>query len=436
LAPVAGTRATFGELQAVRRRLQAVGLLVDRIRQGFGRLGELLRRLLSADVALDGGAHLFEGLHHAGLDVVQMDDVEAELALDDIADVALLQGEHGVLEGLDHRATRHEAEIAALLRRPRVLRVLARHGGEGAGRLANLGQELGRTCARLVALGGRRAGRGGDQDVARAAFLGRSEAGLVLLVVAAQIGIADGDVLLDGVHVEHDVLDAGLLGRLELRGMRLVVGLEVGVLDGDLGAEVGRIEAHGLDLATIVERVERQLRLGRRRERRARDTQHDLLRRQLGSDGSLVLLRRAAGGQHEALAIELAVGRAERRQPGVLGEQPRQPLLRDRHVRLLGGGGQHAVAHHAFEGRIARRVGVEQRGIDIGHLLTDAIDLVAMLGVPLGPRDVLAIDACHLLALLPAVVAIDAEQHERRDDQQEQEPHDDLVVLAEKLKHA
>jgi hypothetical protein len=59
-----------------------------------------------------------------------------------------------------------------------------------------------------------------------------------------------------------------------------------------------------------------------------------------------------------------------------------------------------------------------------------------MLGLPLGSGDVGAGDVCDLLALSASLVSVDAKEHERRNDQQEQEHHDDLVVLAEGIKHA
>ena len=72
----------------------------------------------------------------------------------------------------------------------------------------------------------------------------------------------------------------------------------------------------------------------------------------------------------------------------------------------------------------------------INNDATDPIDLVAVLLVPLRPGDFLAVDVSDFFALLVALIAIDAEQHEGRNDQHEQDAHDDLVVPAEELKHA
>jgi hypothetical protein len=42
----------------------------------------------------------------------------------------------------------------------------------------------------------------------------------------------------------------------------------------------------------------------------------------------------------------------------------------------------------------------------------------------------------NLLVAAGALVTLHTEEHERGNDQQEQENHDDLVVLAEEIKHA
>jgi hypothetical protein len=57
--------------------------------------------------------------------------------------------------------------------------------------------------------------------------------------------------------------------------------------------------------------------------------------------------------------------------------------------------------------------------------------------VPLGLGDVFSIDDGHrCAALVEARVAFDAEQHERRDDQDHQEAHEVLLVIADGIEHA
>ena len=90
--------------------------------------------------------------------VVDADDVPAELALEGLADLALLQLEGGLLELRHHLPAREEAELAALVLRARVLGMLL-------GQLRKVGpvRQLLEQIARLVlAL---------DQDVAGADLL-------------------------------------------------------------------------------------------------------------------------------------------------------------------------------------------------------------------------------------------------------------------------
>src|SRR5574337_1302276 len=57
--------------------------------------------------------------------------------------------------------------------------------------------------------------------------------------------------------------------------------------------------------------------------------------------------------------------------------------------------------------------------------------------VPVGLRDVVAVDARHRLGLLAEeAVALDAPQHEGRKHQQEQQAHHELGMLADDFEHA
>jgi len=51
--------------------------------------------------------------------------------------------------------------------------------------------------------------------------------------------------------------------------------------------------------------------------------------------------------------------------------------------------------------------------------------------IPVGLRDVVAIDARDHGAFFGKIVAVDAHQHERGNDQQEQQEHHDFGVLAD-----
>jgi len=57
--------------------------------------------------------------------------------------------------------------------------------------------------------------------------------------------------------------------------------------------------------------------------------------------------------------------------------------------------------------------------------------------IPFGLGDGLAVDDGHLAGtVIEACIALDTEQHERRDDQQKQHHHDELGVPADEFEHA
>lgn len=79
--------------------------------------------------------------------------------------------------------------------------------------------------------------------------------------------------------------------------------------------------------------------------------------------------------------------------------------------------------------------GVEQFGVHRRRLRADAIHFGAVGVVPLVLRDVMAIDAGHHGAFAREVAAVDANKDKRRNDQQEQQEHHDLGVLADGFEH-
>ena len=80
---------------------------------------------------------------------------------------------------------------------------------------------------------------------------------------------------------------------------------------------------------------------------------------------------------------------------------------------------------------------VEQLGIEVGHLPPRPLDPLAQRGVELGLRDRLAGDLRDrlLVAAGEAAVALDAEEDERRKDQQHQHELQDAGVAAEEIEH-
>jgi len=141
------------------------------------------------------------------------------------------QTEHGIGKRLGHRAALEKAEVATLIGRTGILRILLRQGRE-TGTVMQLGQQILRLLARL--LHGRLVGvlGNGNEDMARPTLLGHRVRLLVLLIVLAQGCIRNLDGVRNGVARELEVGDLDLLGKLEGIRMPVVVGLDL--LVGDL----------------------------------------------------------------------------------------------------------------------------------------------------------------------------------------------------------
>src|SRR5207249_8433377 len=92
----------------------------------FGLLARELERPFAAYRVDDLVAHGIERLRTAGLVLFDLDDMETEGSLDDVAHLAGLEREGGGFERRRHRAAPEEPEVAALGGRARVVRVLAR----------------------------------------------------------------------------------------------------------------------------------------------------------------------------------------------------------------------------------------------------------------------------------------------------------------------
>ena len=125
-----------------------------------------------------------------GLHFVEANDVVAKLGLDRLADFASLQGEQLVGKGLHIGAAQRPAQIAALARRPRILRIFLRQRRKIAAGT--------RFLQHLLRLGERRgfgsgifAAANGYEYVPGAALLGFDVAVLVLFVPGFEIGGID-----------------------------------------------------------------------------------------------------------------------------------------------------------------------------------------------------------------------------------------------------
>jgi hypothetical protein len=238
----------------------------------------------------------------------------------------------------------------------------------------------------------------------------------------------------EGDQVEHHVLDLGLLRRLELRLLGLVEGLDVGVARVDLGA-VGRgVEALQLHLPALQQRVDRRVGQRGRRKGRARDAAEHLAAGQVLPQA---LREHLAGHALHAqqLAVDGAVGVADRRELRVARELALEPLVGGREVHLPRGGEEHALVQKLLERLAAQLGGVDALALRV--LTAHAVEHTLVRVLPLAARDRQAI--CRgdrgRGAVLEARVAVDADEHERRHDQQQDAGHGQPGVVADEIEH-
>ncbi len=239
--------------------------------------------LLLFQVGFDLGSHGFKAADRRRLDVGELDDVETELALDQVGYRAFLQGKSGIFERPDHGTAGEEVEITTLDRGAWILRL-------GLGQLAefrrifeHLGEQFLSALAHGVFLGRRCALGHREQDVAGTAlFTARKPAG-VLIVVSAQVGLVQNHGVGQGCGIEHQVLHIGLLGRLEQGRVVGVKGLDVGVARVDAGGEIAGLETLDPHLPAFKKCIEGHLGQRCGRNARSNDTLCDLTLRQVGS---------------------------------------------------------------------------------------------------------------------------------------------------------
>ena len=431
-----------GELELVRHRLQAVRLLVHAVAKLLGQFAELGLRLLRAQLVLELGAHLLEWRHRCRLNLGQLDDVVAEIAFDQIAQVARLgQAEGGLRDRrIDALVALKQPQVAAAGRAGIVLRRLARHVGKSAGRLAQLSQQGGGRALGFLAFSRRRILGRRDQDVAGAPLLGRAKGGGILVVIGAQVLLAHAHGLLHAVQIQHDVLDLGRFGRLVARDVRLVVGLQLGLRRIDLGGVASWRERHDAHFAPLQKRIHCHIGLRLTGETAVQHTRQHLARRQIAPHVGLESFGcEPLRGQQLAvtLHVQTAVGAAQRGNGRVTLQVGRQPRI-GRHQVLVGRcGGQHALLHQTLQRGALERGRIQQRQVQRGVGGAQAIHFHAVRVVPFGLRDGLAVDSGHLgAAIVEPRIAFEAEQHKRRNDQQKQHTHDELGVPADEVEHA
>ena len=122
---------------------------------------------------------------------------------------------------------------------------------------------------------------------------------------------------------------------------------------------------------------------------------------------------------------------------GIVLEQRPHPLVGRREMELVGGGGEHALADQGVERHAAHLRRLEHLGIDARHLPARPLDPLAQGVVELHLADLAAVDRGHRLPgrRRHAAVALDAEEHERREHQQHEHELQDAGMAAEEIEH-
>ncbi len=316
----------------------------------------------------------------------QLNDVPAEIGLNQIGNGPALQRKHRLLERRHHGTAGKEAEVAAALGRARVLRIGAGQFGKTGRVLLQLLQQRLRLRPHLGLLFGRGGGVEREQDVAGAALFFLRNLGQVLLVQRTHILLADFDALRQRGLVQHQVFDIDLLGRLEAVRVLLVEGLQIGVADRDTGPERRRGKQCHLNFARLEIGLQGQIRhLNGLECGRSQAVEH-LAAHHVGAQGFLELLHRQALSAQQllvALHIEGAIGAAQLGNDWVLGQRGGELLIGDQKMPFGGGQGQQALVDHALQGRKARGFGVELLALQVSVGLQQALHVVAVLLVPL-----------------------------------------------------
>ena len=228
-----------------------VRILQRRVRNLVLGIVEQLLRLAAAIFRIQVALALFEGLDRGGLDAVELDDVVAELRLDGPGDLAFLHAERGIGKRPHIARALRPAQIAPVLRRPRVLRKLLRELAEVLAALRALQGRLGLGLDRRIVLGAFDL----EQNVPHAPLLGLGETlgrlGLLLVVVGFELGVIDVNL---GGEVGEAHLDVTQFHRLRchvLRFVRVVVGLDRRIVRSRLGCELGGRNGEPGDLTLL-----------------------------------------------------------------------------------------------------------------------------------------------------------------------------------------
>ena len=216
----------------------------------------------------------------------------AELGLHRPFDLADLHAEERIRKRRDEGRALRPAEVAAVVRGPRVLGVLLGELAEVFPRL-RLGEHLLRLCERCGVVLAR------DENVARVALLGHLETPLGLLVGRAQVRVAHRHLRLERSQRELRILEVrGLRGHV-LRLVSLVVGLDRGSVDAGGGLEALHRQHEVAHLALLPLELGEPRALCGCEKFRGADAALELCAPRLGAQVPLVVGERDAGlGEH------------------------------------------------------------------------------------------------------------------------------------------
>ena len=231
--------------------------------------------MLLAILRIELGTHIGERLGLARLDLLELEDVIAELRFHGRGDVADLHREQRVAERTGEILLLHEAELAALARGG-VARIFLRELGEILAGARLGGHAFGLLERRGIVVAVHR-----DDDVARAAALVEHVVGAIVVVELLQIGLGGRDLRGELFEAQLGVLQRHRLGGHEAIAVLVVVGLDRGVVDRLRAGELLGRELRVLHFALLVLEIEQALRFGARQEVGAADALLQLVDQQL-----------------------------------------------------------------------------------------------------------------------------------------------------------
>jgi len=261
----------------------------------------------------------------------------------------------------------------------------------------------------------------------------------VLLIVGFDILLGQADAAHQAVDVEDNIFHVGRFNASETFGIGFVKSLKILVIDLDFAHEILGRKFLNLYFTALQVSLQGSVRLLGHRQCRSLKRNHHLATGEVLTNTRFKPLgRHALAGSKLAVTfhVQLAIGTTKPGDRRTLLKLTRQPCITGHQKLFLSRRRKHALVDHLLQGRHACRNGVQHLGIHVRHLRADAIHLTLVRIVPLLLRDRLTVYLGHSSRLVgEAAVALYAKHDERRYDQQEQQPHHDLGVVADGIEH-